>query len=164
MIYPKFLCAAMWIATTVMAIVACSSDDEKFKSVSPRFSKITLTNLNTSEGSLQAGQPFVATAVQSSKGRLLNSTQYKWHIEDTDNVSHKYTSGIIYDHQPENPSDTILISHPGRYELVFTADYNISGVATGANLTESLTNGGTATYQVSTLKYKVKLTKFIVVH
>lgn len=162
--YKKILFFAGLLVAAIVVGVSCSSDDNKYKSESPQFSEITLIDLNTGETNIRAGQPFVATAIQSSKGKLLNSTHYKWNVTNTDDVSHKYKSGVVYDQEPENPSDTIVIPNAGRYELVFSADYGVSGIATGKSYTESLTNGGSAMYKASSLKFKVTLTKSIIVH
>lgn len=157
------LCAVGLLFVGMVSAVSCSSDDDKYHSESPRFSDITLADLATGETTIRAGEPFVATAVQSSKGKLLNSTQYKWDIVNEESDTHKYTSSVVYDHESSNPSDTIVIPNAGRYELTFFADYNVSGIATGSNFTESLGSGGTATYQASSLKFKVKLSKTVVV-
>lgn len=147
----------------IITIVSCSSDDDKYNSMSPRFTEITLKDLSTGESTLRAGEPFVATAIQGSKGKLLNSTRYKWEVSNTEEATHKYIRGVVYDQESGNPTDTIVIPTAGRYELIFSAEYNISGIANGTNFTESLNNGGSATYQASSLKFKVTLTKSILV-
>lgn len=150
------------VAITMFA-ASCSDDNSDYKSVCPRFSDITL---ETKAGSttLCVGDTIIATAVQSSLGRLLNGTTYTWSSSgstDTDSVSyvsHKYTSSVLYDNDKSNPTDTIIVSKAGSYTLNLACVYKISGIysSTGSSTSSS---GFSATYAGGSTRYQVTLSK-----
>lgn len=113
-----------------ICLISCSNDDDKYRSTPPEFSEITIQSLEEgSNKTLHAGDRFVATAIQKTKGHLLNKTTYSWTISPTDGVdySQKNKGTVIYDKQSENPTDTIVINTPGEYNITLNASYSASG-------------------------------------
>lgn len=126
----KFTLSKTLLPVLCISLASCSNDDDKYQSTPPEFSEITIQSLE--EGTpttLRAGDRFVATAVQKTKGHLLNKTTYSWVISPTDGVdySHKNKGTVIYDVQSENPTDTIVINTPGEYNITLNASYSASG-------------------------------------
>ncbi len=116
----------------LLAVLLCScsedSNDSKYRSEPPLFSGITLQSLSTGASTIKAGEKFVITANQQSKGRLLNKTTYSWSISPSnEGDSQKYDNLVIYDNNSVNPTDTVVISTPGTYTITFTGSYNASG-------------------------------------
>jgi|GEM_PF-515058 len=149
-------------AVLLVLPAACSEDDDKYNSIVPEFSDMQFHPLDKASGNvIYAGEPFVATAVQSSRGRLLDRTTYAWALNDEDeemDVPHKYRKEVVYDVQSDNPTDTIIVSRPGNYRLRFRANYRVSGTGSGGGSIISIP-GGQITYYLSTLTYQVTIDK-----
>lgn len=153
-------------------LASCSEDgdNEKYRSEPPMLSDITVTPLSGSNGQIRVGERFVATAVQSKLGRLLNTTTYTW-TGNSDNVSHKYESSAIYDNDPHNPTDTLVATQAGTFTLTFTGKYNASGNTQiwaqqkGSSFSESFESGdGKVTYFTGGIFYfTVTATKSVTV-
>lgn len=129
----------------ILTFTCCSEED--YTSRPPVFSEITIHSLEEGTPTVfYAGDKIVATAVQTTKGHLLNKTTYQWIISPTEGVdySQKYQSTVIYDVQSENPTDTIVINTPGEYNITFKAKYNASGT-------------GQLSYPVSITKNRIKI-------
>lgn len=130
-----------------VCLASCSNDDDKYRSAPPTLSEITIHSLEDNAGStLYAGDKFVATAVQSSKGHLLYKATYKWTISPTEGVdySQKTKTTVIYDNEPSDPTDTIVINTPGEYNITLDATYNASGT-------------GPIAYKASVTKKRIKI-------
>lgn len=153
-------CLTVGAAAALMALTACSEDDNnpKYISLPPEFTGVEVAPLSAdSDRTIRAGEPFTVTAVQGKKGRLLYGATYAWSATPSDGVSHRYREKVIYDQENEDPSDTLIIDRPGTYDIRLNAKYNISGnwiITSGSNEWE----GGSATYSTpSTLLYAVEL-------
>lgn len=149
-------------AVLLVLPAACSEDDDKYNSIVPEFSDMQFHPLNEASGDvIYAGEPFVATAVQSSRGRLLDRTTYVWAFNDEDEdmgVEHNFLPEVVYDVQSVNPTDTITVSQPGNYRLRFRANYRVSGTGSGGGSIVSI-SGGQISYYLSTLAYQVTIEK-----
>ncbi len=117
------------IALTATALTACSEhyDDAKYASKPPQFVEMTFQNIDNPDGGITAGSRIVVTAVQGQYGRLLNGTTYNWTAEPSDNTTHQFTKSVVYDNQPQNPTDTIVFSGAGLYDVTLSATYKSSG-------------------------------------
>lgn len=140
--------------------VSCSdnSEDGKYASLAPRFSDLTLVG---SDGTttLKTGDKIVATAVQEQQGRLLYKATYEWQTSLTNGVTHLYTKGVVYDHTPINPTDTIVFELPGRYTLTFKGKYWISGGCTPISEVVSIPSGKITYTTPSSYYYGVEIEK-----
>lgn len=149
-------------AVLLVLPAACSEDEDKYNSTVPEFSDMQFHPLDKASGDvIYAGEPFVATAVQSNRGRLLDRTTYSWAFNDEDedtDVSHKYRKEVVYDVQSVNPTDTIILGTPGNYRLRFNGEYRVSGTGSGGGAIVSIP-GGQITYYLSTLTYRVTIEK-----
>lgn len=156
----------LWIgvATLCFAFASCSDEanDEKYRSEPPTFSDLTFKTVDTGSETIHVGEKFVVTAEQKKLRRLLNTTTYSWSVTPNSNsqVSQKYVQSVIYDQETQNPTDTLVITEAGDYEITFTARYNVSGNTTvwsskyGYTYSESFADGnGTATYTTGGLFY-----------
>lgn len=147
------------IALTTLALTACSDDDDKYASKPPILTDIVATPLTPGATELKAGERILLKAVQRNKGRLLNATKYNW-SSTSEQISHRYPATAIYDNEPIDATDTIIVSNPGSYQVSFTARYNASGDTGwwankyGSSFTEYFPDGlGRATYITGGLLY-----------
>lgn len=128
--------ALLLTCASAALFVSCSedSDNEKYASKAPVFSGMQIYDAQGNKVSkVKAGEKFVVVAEQSQKGALLNSTTYAWSIAPSvDGLVHKQNlaNDVIYDHQSQNPADTLTIGNAGTYTLTFKASYNASGSTT----------------------------------
>ena len=150
---------------TIFILSSCSNDsnDSKYRSEPPTFSGLTLQSLTSGNNTIKAGEKFIITANQQTKGRLLNKSTYSWSISpNNEGNTQKYDNLVIYDNNSVNPTDTVVINTPGTYTITFTASYNASGNTTvwssskGASFSEYW-NDGHVTYDVRGL-YGFKVT------
>ena len=139
---------------------ACSEDENnpKYTSLPPEIVDVEVQPLNNPDGQVKAGEPFVVRAIQQKKGRLLYKATYEWKAAPTeDGVTHKYTKQVVYDNQPTDPTDTLVINYPGMYTIKLNATYYISGSYQIINKTNEW-QGGKATYSTaSSWQYKIDL-------
>ena len=145
----KFTLSKAILPALCISLASCSNDDDKYQSRPPELSEITIQSLE--EGTpttLRAGDRFVATAVQTSKGHLLYKAEYTWTISPTEGVdySQKNKSTVVYDRESDNPTDTIVINTPGEYNITLNARYHASGQ-------------GQLWYQASVTKRRVVINK-----
>lgn len=135
-----------------LALVACSddSDNAKYRSLPPEISDMTFKTLDGSD-QLRAGTPIVATIEQKRNGRLLNRTDYQW-TGNSNNITHKFSKEVIYDLQPQNPTDTLVFETPGTYKLTFSGHYRTSGNAVSTNGSADIPDGK-VTYSTPTFQY-----------
>lgn len=130
--HPLRLISALLFFTLV---AGCSSneDDAKYQSTPPTFSDLTLVNASGGDA-LRAGEVCKATAVQASKGRLLNATEYTWQASpDADVYIDKAQYGVIYDNESANPTASFTFPRAGHYIITLKARYSISGTAGAYN-------------------------------
>ena len=135
---------------------ACSDDENspKYTSLPPEIVGVEVQPLNNPDGQVKAGEPFVVRAIQQKKGHLLYKAIYEWQAAPTE---HKYTQQVVYDNQPADPTDTLLIDNPGMYTIKLNATYYMSGSYQIINKTNEW-EGGKATYSTaSSLQYKINL-------
>lgn len=147
--------AAIGLATALITLTACSEDENnpKYTSLPPEFNGVELTPL-AGDGTIRAGEPFVATAIQEKKGKLLYGATYTWSTTPEDGVAHSYQGKVVYDNDSSNPTDTIVIATPGIYTLRLNARYNISGsyrIVSKVNEWED----GSATYSTPSFQFYV---------
>lgn len=91
---------------------------------------------------------------QAKIGKLLYKAKYEWAINpETEGNSQKYKTVVIYDQEPQNPTDTLIINTPGTYTLTFKGTYDASAHTTlwresGADQSSSFwpDNSGKVTY------------------
>ncbi len=155
----KLFAGVAALAAATLALGACTDDD--YTSTMPAFSGMTLESL-TGDGSIYVGRRAVATACQSTQGRLLNGTTYSWSISPSDSVEQKYTSGVIYDYDPSNPTDTLLFKRAGSYKLTLTAAYKPSGDVDYSRVGSTVTtsDGTTVNYRAASIyKYEIVVSK-----
>ena len=144
-----------------IGFASCSNDDDNYTSKLPDFSDITF-----SSEVIHASQTVTATAVQHTKGTLLNSTSYAWKIIISgDSAISASTPGVIYDNNSSNPSWTFTApSISGKkYTLTFQGTYNISGKVDSGSRTAEIENG-TASYQWTPIKGIVTINKTFYVY
>ena len=156
--FSALLFAAFLLVCNVFT--ACSEDENnpKYASLPPEFVGVEVQPLDNPEGEVKAGEPFVVQAIQQKKGHLLYKALYQWQTAPTEEgVAHKYTEQVVYDNQPADPTDTLVIDHPGMYTIKLNATYYMSGSYQIINKTNEW-QGGKATYSTaSSLQYKMNL-------
>lgn len=114
----------IYLLPALFAVCSCKEND--YTAYSPEFSDITFITTEGKADDFRAGDKIVATAVQSRIGKYLYKATYTWTSNPSDGVSQQYPQGAIYDNEPFNPTDTLMFSTPGTYNLTFKARYNIS--------------------------------------
>lgn len=144
-----------FLLMTAAFAVSCSSDDDKYSSVSPKFSDITFT-----PSEIFPGERVTATAVQYKKGKLLNGTLYNWSISGTSEETNiENNKSLLYDNDKSNPICTFTApSTPGTYTIVFKGEYNASGQSKTSGSTVDI-SGGTVEYSAGPFKCYVTVTK-----
>jgi len=154
---------ATLFALALLIASSCSEhyDDAKYASLPPSFSDMTFTNLD--DTTIKAGDKIVATAVQSSIGRLLNGTNYTWTATPDEGVTHKYKSFVIYDNETANPTDTIVFPTAGTYTVTLTSKYKSSGNNQAVDGTSTFTDGKVTYTTGGLLYYSVVVEKTVVV-
>lgn len=140
---------------------SCQEDQDRFVSYPPRFSEIRITDLDGKATTPKVGVPFVATVIESQRGKLLNATRYSWTIEPANSWQHRFLVSSVYDHSKIQPSDTITPTEAGEFVLQFQASYNVSGQMKSQTLNGDLKDGTTVSYTLSTLKAIATLRKVI---
>ena len=130
-----------------LLIVSCSehSDEDKYQSRVPRFSKIVAQN-----NEILVGETIVFTAVQREQGNLLDRTSYKWTITPENVSKNKASVPINGVYDGINPTDTVVFTTPGRYTVKLQADYHGMGNVTYFEQDETLEGGGKAKYSANT--------------
>ena len=155
--FSALLFAAFLLACNVFT--ACSEDENnpKYASLPPEIVGVEVQPLSNPDGQVKAGEPFVVRAIQQKKGHLLYKALYQWQTAPTEGVEHKYTEQVVYDNQPADPTDTLVIAHPGLYTIKLNATYYMSGSYQIINKTNEW-EGGKATHSTaSSWQYKIDL-------
>lgn len=150
----------------VLTLASCGDDD--YASEPPLLDDITVKSLSTGSDEIHAGEKLVATAVQRKRGKLLYKAKYQWSISDEDeSISHKYKTAVVYDYEPQDPTDTLIINKAGTYTLKFYGHYDNSGSTNewgdkhGYSFTENFnekkfsatyTTGGAITFEINATK------------
>ena len=170
------LISALILCTITSFLASCSDDNEhssKYNSTPPTFADMTVNELSTNSTTLHTGEKLVATLQQAKIGKLLYKATYQWTISpETDGNSQKYKTVVIYDQEPQNPTDTLIINTPGTYTLSFNAKYDASAYTTlwresGADQSSTFwpDNSGKVTYSSrGELGFTVVATKKITVN
>lgn len=152
-----FLLSALLLCTITSFITSCSDENEhssKYNSTPPTFNDLTIKEISTNSTTLHTGEKLVATMQQAKIGKLLYKAKYEWAINpETEGNSQKYKTVVIYDQEPQNPTDTLIINTPGTYTLTFKGTYDASAHTTlwresGADQSSSFwpDNSGKVTY------------------
>ena len=145
------------VMATGMSLTSCD-DEEQYQSHPPIFSHVTFN-----KETIYAGEPFVATAVQSRQATLVDRTTYAWSLSQngsTVEANHNYKDLVIYPYASENPTDTLTIQTPGTYTLTLDASYNISGQSDGATYSNTSQDGSFSySCSASLFIYKIKVNK-----
>lgn len=156
--FSALLFAAFLLVCNVFT--ACSEDENnpKYASLPPEIVGVEVQPLSNPDGQVKAGEPFVVRAIQQKKGHLLYKAHYQWQTAPTEEgVDHNYTKEVVYDNQPADPTDTIVIAHPGLYTIKLNATYYMSGSYQIINKTNEW-EGGKATHSTaSSWQYKIDL-------
>lgn len=158
----KNLLFSLLVSLSLLAVLtSCSedSDNPKYQSRIPTFSDVTFEVIDADHSDIRVGDRVVATAVQSSKGKLLDRTTYTWTSSD-ENIAHKYKQGAVYDADNVNPTDTFTVSSTGRIRLTMTAKYQVSGQYQLYNRTDEIEDGSVTYKTLSWQWYEVTLTKY----
>lgn len=144
------------------ALCACSEDTDnpKYASEPPVFSGFEVKPLDENATEVKAGERFVVTLKQSRAGKLLYLGQYGWEAtSNAGDASHRYTQSVIYDHKPQEPTDTMIVTQPGTYKVTFSGKYKTSGQVVnwqekyGTGYTTDLADGGKVTYTLPSWQY-----------
>ena len=145
----------------ILFVAGCSdnADDPKYRSLPPEISDLTLAPLDGST-ELRANTPIVATVQQSKLGTLINKTTYSWKTSPID-IDHKYVKGVIYEQEPQNPTDTITFANKGTYTLTFTGRYHTSGGYEQRNYSVEIPDGKVTYSTPSLMYYDVKVEKTV---
>lgn len=145
----------------ILFVAGCSdnADDPKYRSLPPEISDLTLAPLDGST-ELRANTPIVATVQQKKLGRLLHGATYSWKTSPID-IDHKYVKGVIYDQEPQNPTDTITFANKGTYTLTFTGRYKRSNYSGQHNYSVDISDGKVTYSTPSLMYYDVKVEKTV---
>lgn len=138
----KYALSLLGIALLSM-IAACSEhyEDEKYRSLVPYFADIVC-----SQDEIHVGDKVTFTAVQRTKGRWLDKTEYTWTSTPFGTAQHKASvpDGGIYD--GKDPTCETIFTTPGSHRITFKGDYRGSGNVIYMDKSESLPSGIEARY------------------
>ena len=143
----------------VCLCTGCGDDSDEYVSVLPSFSDITFDT-----DQLYTGMTVTATAVQATKGKLLDRTTYDWVVNDT--TTAKVT--VIYDNDNGDPVfqfkvPKVAVKTPSTITVKFEGRYNISGQ--GCKVAESAHATGLSVQSVpSSVTGTVRLSKTFTVY
>lgn len=148
-------------------IVSCESheNDAKYRSYYPIIEDMVFESLVTGTDNVVAGEPFVATVKQSQLGRLLYGASYTWNDGRGEGTHKPFPKSVVYDQNPMNPTDTIVLPYSGRHQIQMVAKYKISGGydASAVNIVDI--PDGRINYDVPSWQYyQVTVTKSVYVH
>lgn len=152
-------------AFCALAFLAVSCEDDNYDSLPPKFSDMTFATLDGGD-TFRAGDSIVATLHCSQAGRILVNATHAWSVDDADDVENHFRAGGLYEEMPANPTDTLVLSRPGRYKVVFNGTYTTAGSkGLTAGYTDRFADGnGSVTYDVegaAIFRYKVTAQKYI---
>ena len=107
----------------VCLCTGCGDDADDYVSVLPSFSDITFDT-----DQLYTGMTVTATAVQATKGVLLDRTTYDWTVDDTTSTSVR----VVYDNDNGDPVfkfkvPKVAVKKPSSITVRFEGRYNVSG-------------------------------------
>lgn len=146
--------ALMAIALTCVA-TACSSDEEKYTSVFPRYS-----DLIVSPEVIHVGDTVTFTLVESVRGTNIGSPDYKWDVgEFWVNAKIQNNSPRLYS-ESGHPTMKVVATARGTHQVTFTAKWSVNGQAQAAPASY-IVNQLSVQSQASTLNYFVTATKKI---
>lgn len=150
----------------LVALMSASCSDDDYDSLPPRFSDMTFRSLSGSE-TFKAGDSILATLECSQCGKLLVNATQKWSAEGG-SVKHSYMQKGIYNELPVSPVDTLVFSTPGRYKVVFNAEYTTGGQRgmTSSSKVPFADGNGSVSYSVygaALFHYEVTAEKYITV-
>lgn len=157
----KLLLHAIGAVALTCTLSGCEDDDEKYRSEPPLVADMVVTSLKDGSSNIHVGDKFTVTLVQKKKGRLLNATKYSWSTTPSQGITHQTAlHSVIYDHESQNPIDTLTAHEAGDYRINFSGKYNASGNTQtwsnkyGMSFTENFADGnGKATYTTGGILY-----------
>lgn len=151
------------VSLAMLSLSSCSDKADEYLSQPPEFTDMGFTSLATGDTVIHVGDPVVATALQSRKGKWLNRSDYTWRCEPVE-VAHQYKKGAIYDNEPQNPTDTVTFTAKGVYKMVFSGKYRLSaGADYSKNYTIPIPNGKVTYRAPGLFYYEVEVEKTITV-
>ena len=148
-----------FVFVMISLVCLCTGCDDDYVSVLPSFSDITFDT-----DQLYTGMTVTATAVQATKGKLLDRTTYDWVVNDT--TTAKVT--VIYDNDNGDPVfkfkvPKVAVTRPSTITVKFEGRYNISGQ--GCKVAESAHATGLSVQSVpSSVTGTVRLSKTFTVY
>ncbi len=142
-------------AVTILG--SCSQDT--YRSEPPRFSDISVKKLSGT-GAIHVGDRVVISLVETSKGKLLNTTTYSWSFNPSAGVrNQKYMQGTIYDKNTSVPVDTVTVTAAGSISVTFVGKYSVSGNEVIKGYKLDFPNNGSVYCTSSPLLYQITATK-----
>ncbi len=126
----------------------------------------TFSDISFSEESLLTNHQVTATAVQYSKGVLLDRVEYRWYANmyEPNDSTMSFVNAVLYTDNSTNPTCTFKTpEYPGRYRITFHGRYNISGQSTNRTISGTFPSGY-ATYVYTPLMGEVTLVKSFIVY
>ena len=137
----KFL--VFFAAVTILG--SCSQDT--YRSEPPRFSDISVKKLSGT-GAIHIGDRVVISLVETSKGKLLNTTTYSWSFNPSAGVlNQKYMQG------------TVTVTAAGSISVTFVGKYSVSGNEVIKGYKLDFPNNGSVYCTSSPLLYQITATK-----
>ncbi len=147
-------------AAALFASCESNENDSKYRSYYPIIEDMEFESLVTGTNQIVAGEPFVARVKQSQLGRLLHGAEYKWSDGREEGTHSPFPKEVVYDVNPINPTDTIVLPHSGRQQIKMVAKYDISGGCDqyAANV-QSIPDGNVKYEVPSFMYYRITVTK-----
>ncbi|MBQ8099542.1 MAG: hypothetical protein IJ244_08490 [Bacteroidaceae bacterium] len=142
------------VLAILLSFAACSEDTSEYESKLPIFSNIVFDS-----ETLYTDMDVQARAVQHSKGKLLDRTQYSWTSTIPNDSTLTWSSTTIYSKDNGDPICKFRTpSVPGSYSITFTGSYNISGQAANGSISGEIPQG-TTKYEYTPIKGYVTVRK-----
>lgn len=155
------------VVATLFVLVGCESheNDSKYRSYYPIIEDMVFESLVTGTNRVVAGEPFVATVKQAQLGHLLYGAEYVWSDGREEGTHSPFPKSVVYDANPINPTDTIVMPNSGRQQIKMVATYKISGGYDASAAAIVDIPDGRVQYDVPSWQYyKVTVTKNVYVN
>lgn len=141
-----------------LATAGCSenSNDEAYQSALPVVSSLKVEKASGADGAIHVGDQVKVTAVQGTKGRLLNRTTYTWTAQP---LPANGTKTVVYDKENGDPTWTFTATEAGDVTIQFKGEYSASGASWKAINRSQREADTTVTYTASALSGRVVATR-----